>query len=35
VVFSDDSDLVGSWDVLERYFNFDESPAHITLMLGR
>jgi hypothetical protein len=31
VVFDDD----GSWDVLERYFNFDETPAHVTLMLGR
>ena len=31
VAFNDD----GSWDVLERYFNFDENPAHITLMLGR
>jgi hypothetical protein len=31
VVFDED----GTWDVLERYFNFDETPAHVTLMLGR
>lgn len=31
VVFDED----GSWDVLERYFNFDEAPPHVTLMLGR
>lgn len=31
VVFEKD----GSWDVLERYFNFDETPAYVTLMLGR
>jgi hypothetical protein len=31
VVFDED----GSWDVLERYFNFDETPAQVTLMLGR
>ena len=28
-------DADGSWGVLERYFNFDETPFHVTLMLGR
>ena len=31
VVFDDD----GSWSVLERYFNFEETPIHVTLMLRR
>ena len=25
----------GSWLVLERYFNFNETPAQVSLMLGR
>jgi len=25
----------GSWSVLERYFNFEETPAQVSLMLGR